>query len=186
MTAEGTMSDRDGRFEKQDQRPLGEGWMTGFDNTHQLQSLAKQLLEIQAAVEHSEAETKKRRHAEDTLQQQLTIIDRLEKLEFHEIDLPRAEYELANLRERLAALTTPDSETSQAKSKYDAAQIERENLRKRIDQLNQTLGGYKTALQTAEDEHRHALGRRGNGLSEVDGMLAAKAFPIADPTLVSC
>ncbi len=184
MTAEGTMSDRDGRFEKQDQRPLGEGWMTGFDNTHQLQSLAKQLLEIQASVEQSEAETKKRRHAEDTLQQQLTIIDRLEKLEFHEVDLPRAEIELANLRERLAALTTPDSETSQAKSKYDAAQIDRENLRKRIDQLNQTLGGYKTALQTAKDEHRHALGRRGNGLSEDDGMLAAKAFPIADPKIV--
>lgn len=184
MTAEGTMSDRDGRFEKQDQRPLGDGWMTGFDNTHQLESLAKQLLEIKVAVQNSEAETKKRRDAEDTLRQQLTIIDQLEKLEFHEIDLPRAEYELANLRERLDALTTPDSETSKAKSKYEAVQIERENLQKRIDQLNQTLGGHKTALQTAEDEHRHALDRLGNGLSDEDSVLAAKAFPISDSIIV--
>ena len=184
MTAGGTMSDRDGRFEKQDQRPLGEGWMTGFNNTHQLQSLAKQLLKIRSAVEDSEIETKKRRRAEDTLQHQLTIIDQLEKLEFHEIDLPRAEHELANLRERLAALTNPNSETAQAKSKYDSAHVDRENLRNRIDKLNQTLGGHKTALQTARDEHQHALGRRGSGLSEEDAILAAKAFPIAESQTV--
>lgn len=184
MTAEGTMSDRDGRFEKQDQRPISEGWMTGFNNAHQLQALAKQLLEIQSAVEHSEIETKKRRRVEDTLQQQLTIIAQLEKLEFPEIDLPRAERELANLRERLAALTKPDSKTAQAKSKYDAAHVDRENHRKRIDKLNQTLGGHETALQTARDEYQHAFGRRGSGLSEADAILAAKAFPITESQTV--
>ena len=44
LTKEGTMSGGGGRFDKQDQRRLEEGWLTGFDNADQLKALARDLL----------------------------------------------------------------------------------------------------------------------------------------------
>ena len=49
MTVEGTMSGRRGKFEKQDQRRLSDGWMTGFDNKSQLKSLTQQFGELAEA-----------------------------------------------------------------------------------------------------------------------------------------
>jgi len=180
MTAEGTMSGREGGFEKQDQRPLAEGWMTGFDNSDQLQSLSSRLRGALAAAGDAETEARKRREEESSSGLLLLSIERLEKLNFSLIDLPKVQVELADLQEQLAALIRPDSETSKAKASYDSGQIALEGLRRHINELNQILGGHERFLNSARAEQQRALFRRGGGLGEGDAALAAKAFPVPE------
>lgn len=184
MTVEGTLSDRKGRYEKQDQQALSEGWMTGFDNSHQLRSLALRMQGIQSATQGMQEESRTLRGAEETLRQRLVIIEQLQTLEFQEIDLPGAEQDLDLQRQRLAALTMPDSDTARAKLEFENAHAELTLLRDGVGQLREVLGSHKTALLNACEELERAMARRGEALSDEDTALAAKSFSAWKPRTV--
>lgn len=177
MTAEGSMSDRNGRFEKQDQRPLNEGWMTGFDNTHQLHSLTQSFSKACTDKSALEEEARRQMAKESDLRGQIALIERLGGLDFQQIDLPKVKRELADLQAQYAALVDPNSETAQTKVDYDAAQEKLKGLRKHIEGLNKAIGKYEELVDAAREKHRLARERRGNGLNQEDTTLAAKAFP---------
>jgi uncharacterized protein YPO0396 len=178
MTPEGTMSDRGGRFEKQDQRSLTEGWMTGFDNTYQLKVLAERLSKLEAELPHLQKERKTTREKEDALRQLLTIRDQLLGLEFKTIDLPGAERELAVSQVRLNALTQPDSETAVAKIEFEGSRSTLEALRKETGDLRESLGSGRNAVKTAEDAYEDARKRCEEGISPEEVALVAKFFRI--------
>lgn len=177
LTREGSMSDRDGRFEKQDQRPLSEGWMTGFDNTHQLQSLAQELLDVKAREATLAADFQAQSGRENDSRAAVAILDRLADLEFSSIDLPGIQRELDELEVQYAALVKPESETAQAKAEYEAARLELLSLQNTIRELERLVGGAESSLKEAQEQADKAAFRRGQGLSDEETALAASSFP---------
>lgn len=185
MTVEGTMSDRDGRFEKQDQRPLGEGWMTGFDNRHQLAQLGGQLSETENVIRSLEGVVRRQRTNEMSVLQEIGLIEGLQGVEFHKIDPAPVEKKLSELRARRAELVRPDSDASRAKLEYEAVVEELRRLDEGIRRILLAQGGHQSAADSAAGEVRKAEERRGAGLGTEDEALAAKEFSAAEASAAS-
>jgi uncharacterized protein YPO0396 len=183
MTITGLMSDRQGRFEKQDNRPMNQGWMTGFDNQDQLRALAAAL----AAHKRLAGEwTETVRHHQTKLteyEQLLILIDGLATLEFSTIDLPGAEADLASSEARLAALLDPNSDASRAKMEFDQAAVELSSIRDLLRKLEGEIAVMKSNITTAEQERDKAIQRVGAGLDDEDKALAESRLTI--PTELS-
>ncbi len=182
LTIEGMMSGRRGRFEKQDQRRLGDDWMTGFDNKDQLVALANQLTALRKSVEQKKTISGKHQRKLKEFNEQLTVIDRLVELEFSTIDLPGAQSDLAGSQERLTAMLDPHSDTSQAKSAFDAEQVKLDSIRKRISELQKTIAVLDEKRNQADRERQKAEQRIGKGLGEEETALAAKKLSIPSDT----
>jgi len=182
MTVEGAMSDREGRFDKQDQRPLSADWMTGFDNRHLLSSLQEQLGLEKKTIARLEIETSAHTRCEDQWTQKLQLIAQLETLVFAQIDIESIKVEIEEQRQRLIDLTKPDSDVANAKVLYEEALKESGIAKADVSRLTKLLGGYETAHKNAADEVAHAEKRRGAGFSEEDHLLMEKEFSIADIT----
>ncbi len=179
MTVEGTMSDRQGRFEKQDQRPLSEGWMTGFDNRHLLATLREQLRQTEERLAEFEGQNSEFTRAEREASDRVTLVTQLEALDFSRIDIVGIEREIAQLRHRLDELTRPGSDAAEAKARHDEALRELAAAKSEASQLHQRLGRDEHALDAATRELDHARARLGEGLEADDRALAEKHFPIA-------
>jgi len=180
MTVEGTMSDRDGRFEKQDQKPLAEGWMTGFDNRHLLATLQQQHQQTKVTIVGLEAENTTYSTAETKAAQKLALITQLEALNFAQLDIGGLEKELQQLGERLANLTKPDSDAANAKTRRDLA-VERLNeTRETISILTRKHGAFENKLETATAELNQARSRGDDGLSEEEIVLIEKEFSLTE------
>ncbi|HET6247549.1 MAG TPA: ATP-binding protein [Tepidisphaeraceae bacterium] len=177
LTIEGMMSGSRGKFEKQDQHRLNEGWMTGFDNKDQLEALAHELSSILERVALYKSESQKHHRELDQLSHRLTIIDQLLKLEFATIDLPGAESDLAKSRERLALLLDPESDASQAKANYDAEQKELDEIRAEIKTCDNKLAVLNHRRDQAVTGRDRCVVRRGNGLTEEEMAVAVKELP---------
>lgn len=180
MTIEGLMSDRNGRFEKQDRSPIGQGWMTGFDNRDQLRTLINALkLHNNHAQQWKETAQAFQRELNE-FDGLLALIDSLSDLEYSTIDLPGAESDLASSKARLSSLLDPDSETSQAKNKFEKAETELKSIRRRIGDLEKAKAVIDSKLEQAEAERERAARRIGEGLSEESLQLALENFPISE------
>lgn len=177
MTAEGTLSDREGRFEKQDQRPLSEGWMTGFDNRHLLTTLRAELQQTEEIIARLDLENAALARVERDCSDKLVILSQLESLDFSSIDIAGIEREIGGLRQRLDDLTRPGSDAAAAKARHDEALGEAETAKDEVSRLNRLLGGQESELDAATRELDHARARLGEGMLEADAALAAKEFP---------
>jgi uncharacterized protein YPO0396 len=178
LTIEGTISGRQGKFEKQDQRRLHEDWMTGFDNKDQLEAFARELSSLRTLVERQESESKTLYRELNQLDGQLTMIDQLLKLEFSTIDLPSAESDLVRSKGRLESLLDPDSDASQAKTEYDTARKKLEELRKGISEIEKDIAVLEANRARTDEDRAKAIERVGRGLTEEEEALAVKRLPI--------
>lgn len=178
LTIEGTMSGRGGKFEKQDQRPLQDGWMTGFDNKVQLDALARELTSLRGMVKQHKSESQRHRIELSQLQGQLTMIGKLMEMEFSTIDLPGAESDLERSRERLQSLLAPDSDTSHAKADYDTKRGELDGILEEIRDSEKKIAVLDERHRRADEERETAVRRIGRGLSEEERALAEKKLPI--------
>ncbi|MCR9291908.1 MAG: hypothetical protein NXI32_04260 [bacterium] len=182
LTVEGMMSGRRGKFEKQDQRGIDQGWMTGFDNKDQLESLARQLISAGETVEHKRTMVQDQQNQLAQQEEVLKLIHALLELDFSTIDLPSAESELARSRERLKTLLDPDSDASQAKIRYEAENSRLESLRQSLTEQRTEIAVFESKLSDAEHEITKARGRKGKGLTEDELLLANKRFQL-DPDM---
>jgi len=182
LTIEGTISGKRGRYEKQDQRRLSEGWMTGFDNRDQLDALSCELSSTVAAIEQWQIESDQQRQKLAQLDEQLTMIDGLLTLEFSTIDLPAAQSELERSRQRLDTLLDPDSDASRAKSAYDDENRNLDSIQDRIRELDKELAVLNSDWSRAQEQRQKSAQRAGKGLSEADTALAEKQLTI-DPAI---
>lgn len=178
LTVEGMMSGSRGKFEKQDQRRLNEGWMTGFDNKDQLESLANELAALREQIASYESESKKHGFELSQLNNQLTMIDQLMKLDFATIDLPGAESDLARSKERIESLLDPKSDASQAKTQYDSENKKLEEIRNEITNCSNEVAVLKDRTAQANANRNRVVERRGQGLTTEETALAEKELPI--------
>ncbi|MEO0415669.1 MAG: hypothetical protein AAF226_12035, partial [Verrucomicrobiota bacterium] len=178
MTIQGTMSDRRGRFEKQDQRRLDQDWMTGFDNRDQLRFLQTRQTELKAEVadwkETSELHRRRLRETDALLQ----LIDQLANLDFATIDLPSALADLDASRERLRQLLDPNSNTSKAKTEFDNVQNKLQDIRAEITRLTSKLAVLENNLELANDKLEQTNERAAQPLTDQEAAAVAKEISI--------
>ncbi|MFI8615709.1 ATP-binding protein [Acidovorax sp. NPDC077693] len=124
MTAQGQMSNKAGQFDKQDQKRLDEDWMTGFDNRDRLAHLLqkKELLALEwQALEAKKAQTLQALRYAQSLRDLWVA---LQKLHLEDLDTAAASMQLEQRQQQLHALLNPQSDTAQAKLRWEAAQTQ--------------------------------------------------------------
>jgi len=165
MTVEGAISGRKGKFEKQDQRRLDQDWLTGFDNKDQLEALRSEIQTTGQSTSPLQSEAVRHRQQLADLDQRLSMIDALLELEFSEIDLPKAESELAGSQEQLTALLDPNSDTSQARELYNQENQRLEDLRQSIGELQGAIAQVEARVAVAQQAREKAHQRASQGIS---------------------
>ena len=178
MTRAGLMSDRSGRFEKQDQRSLHEGWMTGFDNRDQLATLTTALVTIRAAVQECVTTAERLQRTLRDLDSRIKAIESVVELEFSTIDLLGAEAELVRSTDRRDALLDPESDTNKAKEEFGAARRELDEIKAVASELDKELAVIGSKRDDAEAKRDEAGRRAGEGLSEEDGAVSERYLAI--------
>jgi uncharacterized protein YPO0396 len=172
MTAEGLMSGKSGRFEKQDQQALNKGWMTGFDNKDRLASLARELQETEQARREYQQGYSTAEQAVKGLETQLQLQQQLAELAFEKIDLPSAQQRLTDLGERLARLTDPQSKVEQARRDYERVESELHDLYTQDRDFNNQRGKLQAHCDTAANLRKKSFARIGDGLTAAQQLLA--------------
>jgi len=185
MTVQGLMSNRAGRFEKQDHRPLKIGWMTGFDNSDQLRILQHDLTEFREHADTAEREAKKHQRERAEIETQVQQMSRLLELDFASIDLPGAELDLKSSMERRNALLDPASDTAKAKESFEQARDELDCVDNQITELKLQIAVLDERRSQAQTKRDDAASRIGQGLSEDEQKLALARLPIASDVEVS-
>ncbi|AMN48077.1 ATP synthase [Steroidobacter denitrificans] len=174
MTVQGLMSGRSGYFDKQDQKPLGRDWMTGFDNRDQLARLAQDLATATELHAVSQSEMRKAEELVENTRKGLSLLDRIKDAVFNDIDVPGAQAELDQLRQQLQALTAPASDVEQARIKWEIAKAGTEALRGKQIELQTQIRLLTQAIEQANDAVGRIRKRIGSGLDEAQRALATQ------------
>jgi uncharacterized protein YPO0396 len=119
LTREGMMSGKARFFEKQDQKSLGDDWLTGFDNRDRLDKLRRDLSNSETEHRSHQAAEEKAKAVVIQLGQQLAFARTLLDIEFDSINVPLAEQKLNSVQQELQRMTAPDSDLSVAKADYE-------------------------------------------------------------------
>lgn len=152
MTKQGLISQKKGRYEKQDRRPLNQGWMLGFSNKERLASLEIQSKELQKTLSDANKAFLKAEKQHEDLLERLQGIDVLSKLDFQEVDYVSVETEWKNLRDRLEKLTAVGSELALAKEEYEALKTQAHALETQKQTKVQQIGSLTGRLSSYEDK----------------------------------
>jgi uncharacterized protein YPO0396 len=182
MTIQGLMSDKLGNYEKQDQTPLGQDWMTGFDNKQRLIQLNQELIELSGERNELEKIHVEARKTARITEDKITLLTRLIDLEFDTIDLPAAETELQDLQYRLTLLTDPDSEIGKVRKQLDIAENELTALRQAVTTLNEQRAVAESELKHADKNREKYFQRIGAGLNDEQLTLAGQRLPDLERT----
>lgn len=180
MTAQGLMSGKSGRFEKQDQQPLHKGWMTGFDNKDRLATLSSELAEAETGQQTCQQQYNQACKNVEAIKDELRLLEQLAQLDFSAIDLPGAESLQQQLQTRLNALTDPDSSTDKARRLYEQAQQALDAMQQQVRQLIKRQGQLEESQKRARIHKATAQQRLGDGLSDSQQALAERHLPTAD------
>ncbi|OHY78831.1 ATP-binding protein [Marinobacter sp. AC-23] len=180
MTREGLMSGQRGFFEKQDNKPLNRGWMTGFDNRDRLAALTDELTVTQRQTDEAEANLESARKALTDTRTRYQLYSSLSDISFQQIDLPGAVSERKALQERYNALTAPDSDVEKARKQFEAVDSE-------LSVTQQTLADERSHQVRLEERRTRAtervaemLERIGEGLTDDQLALANDHFSPPD------
>ena len=150
MTQQGLMSGKALHFDKQDQKRLDQDWMTGFDNRDRLAQLAAQITQAQAQWHTLEQEKKA---AQSVLAHALTqqhLWQSLQALRFDDLDVAQAQALVQRLQDQLDALLDPQSDTAQAKARWEAAKERSRHADARLRTLEQQHAALQAEQRSAE------------------------------------
>lgn len=149
MTLEGTLSGRSGFFDKQDQRRLDQGWLTGFDNQDRLRQLKQQLEHSKTELNAASAALEQARSQADDANNRLKLAERFLELSFSELDYLSVQTELDVIQEQLARMTAPDSDLTAARLAYEQGQT-------RLAELDVEKTETHKALARSQEQAKHA------------------------------
>ncbi len=168
MTQQGLMSGKRGLFEKQDQRPLAQGWMTGFDNRSQLQELEKECKKSQSKWQsHSESLSQLKTQVKRTEQQQ-SLLQSLKNLSFVELDTRTVSLTLEKLAVQLKELQDPDSDTGKAEQQWNSSKIQLGEIQQKLNQLKVDHQVALNGLEQANRQIEEAQSRFKVDLNQVE------------------
>ena len=168
MTQQGLMSGKAQQFDKQDHKRLEQDWMTGFDNRDRLAHLTQQIKERTQTWQTLDQAKKAAQAAQANATEQLSLWQRLLTLRFEDLDVQAAHTLLQQLQAKLAARLNPQSDTAQAKARWEAAS-------EQTRQADDTLRGLETQHAKAQTEHRHAQKKQQEYATRVTEHAAATA-----------
>jgi uncharacterized protein YPO0396 len=149
MTREGLMSGKAQHFDKQDQKRIDQDWMTGFDNRDRLAQLHAQITEHATQWEVLQKEKLDAQSAQALATHFIQLWKQLQTLQWDDLDTASAQTQLQPLQVRLTTLLDPQSDTAQAKVRWEAAR----GLSQQADAALRALEQQYTTLQA---EHRQA------------------------------
>lgn len=177
MTAEGLMSGRARFFDKQDQRRLDEGWLTGFDNRDRLAFLKQQIATEENRLPALDAAVEQARGQKSLVEQEQFLLQALRDLDFSSINIEHAERELAQQQEKLRTLTAPDSDVAEAKRALEDAERLLHELEEEKNRRLEAKFVISNELKRAEAERAKAFQKADAGLTDTQRALAQKAVP---------
>jgi uncharacterized protein YPO0396 len=177
MTIEGTMSGREGRVDKQDQRPLNAGWMTGFDNKDRLMELEKSLKEIRDYLKLAKIRERELKELYSKNEEAKFCIRQLLSVGFSSIDAQSVKVRLESAQSQLDRLTDPESDLAKARESYELVIEKIRQVGIFVEELLGKVGGVKSQLEMMERNLNDALSRMENGLDEASLALAEQNAP---------
>ncbi len=178
MTVQGLMSGKQHFYDKQDQKRLDEDWLTGFDNRDRMTFLAKEISRLQKQMAIADQELESVKGEASQLQHQVILLQKIQQIDFNNIDVQDAIRRLAELKERLENLTHPDSDASAAKLLMTQAQQVENELEKQLQKANKDSGRLEKSLETALATEQQAQRVAQQGISAEERQLSALHFPI--------
>ncbi|CDG16278.1 conserved protein of unknown function [Xenorhabdus doucetiae] len=177
MTSQGLMSGKQRFYDKQDQKRLDEDWLTGFDNRDRMTFLAKEIVRLQEQMTVATQELEPVKGEVNQLQLRDALFQRIQQLDFNNIDVPGAMKKLAELRERLENLIHPDSDVSVANMLLNEARQIEESIEKQLQEANKELGGLEKSLDRALGAERQAQRVAQQGMTDEERQLSGLHFP---------
>ena len=158
MTRQGLIHKEKGRFEKRDQHKIDDRrrWQLGFSNKNRLailrsdkKNLTEQLLETKKAVQ-------KARENIDHLTARRTLLERLNRYQWDEVNAPYWEKKVSLLKRELEALKKKDSNLHKAKQRWEEAKGDREKIRLEKEEYKKREGGLLTTLEEAKTKREES------------------------------
>lgn len=168
MTQQGLMSGKAQQFDKQDHKRLEDDKLTGFDNRDRLAHLTQQIHTQTQAWQTLDQAKKAAQTAQAHATAQLSLWRQLLTLRFEDLDVPAAHALLQQLQAKLAALLNPQSDTAQAKARWEAAS-------EQSRQADDVLRDLENQHATAHTEHRQAQKKQQDYATRVAEQAAATA-----------
>ncbi len=167
MTQQGLMSGRALHFDKQDQKRLDQDWMTGFDNRDRLAQLAQHIAQAQTQwqARDEDKQAALRTAAQAASQRQLWL--HLQALRFDALDVADTQTQLQRLQGQLDALLNPQSDTAQAKTRWEQAQTLRAQAEGQLRTLELAHAGVQAELRSAESKQTDCAARLAGQGAEV-------------------
>ena len=159
MTQQGLMSGRALHFDKQDQKRLDQDWMTGFDNRDRLAQLAQHIQQAKAQwLACDEAKQAALRTAAQAASQR-QLWQHLQALRFESLDVADTQTQLQRLQGQLDALLNPQSDTAQAKARWEQAQTLRGQAEDDLRALERAHAGVQAAHHAAQSKQADCAAR---------------------------
>ncbi|MDZ7921418.1 ATP-binding protein [Rhodoferax sp.] len=149
MTQQGLMSGKARHFDKQDQRRIDQDWMTGFDNRDRLQQLEAHIRELAGQWDLLQKEKLLAQEKQALAAQKAHFLGQLQALRWDDLDVDGVQAELQRLQDRLHSLLAPQSDTAQAKARWEAA-------RTATLQAEAALRTLQQQSATTQADHRQA------------------------------
>ena len=177
LTREGTMSGREGRFDKQDQKGLHENWLTGFDNKDQLRQLTEELKRHEIEVAKLTPQAQKFKQKRNNLENDIRLLDNIIALSFSEINSPQAASDLKSLEEKLAHLLAPNSDASAAHQNYQTAKRNTQQGREALALIEKEITLLTSEIKKSQATLAHTRERLGEKLTEEEINNASTRIP---------
>jgi len=171
MTCEGLMSGNRGIFDKQDQRSLNQGWLTGFDNKARLTELKEQYSQAKEKSQQLRNELELLKKTRTELGHQKKLLEHISHLEFSDLDLEGAQKIQEQLNSRLKDLTNPESDTAKAEKYWLQAKKEDERLQEQINQ-------FKVQISLSEEKIKRSQNNANNAGKRIDEPLTAEKLEL--------
>lgn len=177
MTQQGLMSGKTGFFDKQDKKRLDQNWLTGFDNKDRLNFLQQEINKAENEFSEINAKYENYKTNVNIIDQEKILLKRLSELNFEEINSHHTEQQLTINQEKLLQLSSPNSDISTAKSKYQQAEKTLKEYNFQRDECIKLSNTLINQLKEAENQKSKAFKQAEIGLTEEQRGIAKNYFP---------
>lgn len=181
MTEQGLMSGKAGYYEKQDQKSIKQGWITGFDNQDSLAELKRQLDDIEPQKKLAQQKYQGSQQQLALLDGRLVLLTQLERIEFKQLDIAAIQAEIDSNKASLQTLLSPDSDAEQAHQTWQDAKGSHVILAEQLKDHEVHFLTIGNELDQANRQRQKSFNRIGQGLTEAEWQLVNSILKIPQP-----
>lgn len=172
MTLQGLMSGKAGYFEKQDQKSITQGWMTGFNNKDRLAELKNTIVVAKQKTDEYKSQYEAVTQQQKKLEENSKLLQQLTELTFTSIDVESQRIALDANKVKMADLQSPDSDTTKAHNAWQEAVSAHDVLLNKQKDIEKVLISAKKDCEISDKQQQSFYLRIGEGLSDEQWKLA--------------